>query len=170
MAQSDSAQQYPGSAIIVFCFIRRGDDLLLIERALPPYQGMRTIPGGHKRYGEEIAAACLREMKEETGLSLRDCHFAGFMQVHQAGGQGRKLSASISSLKSFPEMWRTVLKGHSPGAKQRRFIRTRVPIPRCAPCCPTSKAATVRSLRKHTLMPTAKGNIPSPAPAGREKA
>ena len=88
MPQPDSAKQYPSSVIIVFCFIRRGDELLLVERALPPYQGMRTIPGGHKQYGEELAAACLREMKEETGLSLHDCHLAGVMQVRQEGRTG----------------------------------------------------------------------------------
>ena len=88
MTQADSAKHYPSSILIVFCFIRRRDEILLIERALPPYQGMRTIPGGHKQYGEEIAAACLREMKEETGLSLHDCRFAGFMQVHREGWTG----------------------------------------------------------------------------------
>ena len=76
-------QQYPSSTLIVFCFIRRGDEVLLVERALPPYQGMRTIPGGHKNRGEELFAACLREMKEETGLTLHDCRFAGHMQVHR---------------------------------------------------------------------------------------
>lgn len=88
MTQSSSGKQYPGSTIIVFCFILRGDEVLLVERAFPPYQGMRTIPGGHKRYGEEITAACLREMREETGLTLHDCHFAGFMQVRREDRTG----------------------------------------------------------------------------------
>lgn len=78
-------RQYPVSTLIVFCFIRRGGEVLLVERALPPYQGMRTIPGGHKAHGEELLAACLREMKEETGLVLHDCRFAGHMQVHPHG-------------------------------------------------------------------------------------
>lgn len=76
-------RKYPSSTLIVFCFIRRGDEVLLVERAMPPYRGMRTIPGGHKARGEELLAACLREMKEETGLTLHDCRFAGHMQVHR---------------------------------------------------------------------------------------
>ncbi len=88
MAQADSGKHYPSSTLIVFCFIRQGSRLLLVERTLPPYQGMRTIPGGHKRPGEEITAACLREMREETGLTLHDCHFAGYMQVHREGRVG----------------------------------------------------------------------------------
>jgi ADP-ribose pyrophosphatase YjhB (NUDIX family) len=89
MTQSVSGKQYPVSTIYVFCFIRRGEELLLVERALPPYQGVRTIPGGHKLDEEEMAAACLREMREETGLALHDCRFAGILQVHRedrAGG------------------------------------------------------------------------------------
>ncbi|MDL2209398.1 NUDIX domain-containing protein [Desulfovibrio sp. OttesenSCG-928-O18] len=88
MSKPEAEKNYPSSTIIVFCFIRRGDEVLLVERAFPPYQGMRTIPGGHKQFGEEITAACLREMKEETGLTLHDCHLAGFMQVHRAGRTG----------------------------------------------------------------------------------
>ena len=59
--------------------------MLLVERALPPYQGVRTIPGGHRKHGEELKKACLREMREETGLLLEDCRFAGMLQVHHPG-------------------------------------------------------------------------------------
>ena len=76
-------EEKTSSVIIVFAFIRRGNDLLLVERAFPPYQGMRTIPGGHKERGEELREACLREIREETGLELEDCRFAGIMQVHR---------------------------------------------------------------------------------------
>lgn len=86
MATPDEAQ--PSSIIIVFCFIRRGDEILLVERAFPPYQGTRTIPGGHKKRGEEIRAACLREIQEETGLALHDCRLAGIMQVHREDRTG----------------------------------------------------------------------------------
>ena len=101
MTQSNSGTGYPSSTIIVFCFIRRGDDVLLIERALPPYQWMRTIPGGHKQFGEEVAAACLREMQEETGLLLHDCHFAGVMQVHREGRQGPEALCVYFAAESF---------------------------------------------------------------------
>ncbi len=78
-------EQGMGSIIIVFAFIRRDGELLLVERALPPYQGVRTIPGGHKKWDEAIKDACLREMAEETGLTLEDARFAGYLQVHVHG-------------------------------------------------------------------------------------
>ncbi len=101
MTQANSGEQYPSSVLIVFCFILRGDEVLLVERALPPYQGMRTIPGGHKRYGEEVTAACLREMKEETGLTLLDCHYAGYMQVHREGRIGPEALCLYYAAKEF---------------------------------------------------------------------
>lgn len=101
MTQPDSGKQYPSSTIIVFCFILREDEVLLVERAFPPYQGMRTIPGGHKGYGEEITTACLREMHEETGLTLLDCHFAGFMQVHREGRVGPEALCLYYAAKEF---------------------------------------------------------------------
>ena len=83
MMRTSPSHKRPLSVLVVFAFIRRNDELLLVERALPPFQGMRTIPGGHKQYGEEYATACLREMREETGLVLEDLRFAGLMQVHR---------------------------------------------------------------------------------------
>ena len=77
----ESAPKRALSIVVVFAFIRRGDEIVMVERALPPYAGTRTIPGGHKRLGEALPAACLREMEEETGLTLHDLRFAGLMQV-----------------------------------------------------------------------------------------
>ncbi len=76
-----------GTIIVVFAFIRRGDELLLVERALPPYAGMCTIPGGHKKQGEALRAACLREMEEETGLALHSQRIAGIQQVRRDRGR-----------------------------------------------------------------------------------
>ena len=101
MTQSGSGKHYPVSTIFVFCFIRRGEELLLVERALAPYQGVRTIPGGHKLGGEEITAACLREMREETGLVLHDCRFAGILQVHREGWTGTEALCVYFTAEKF---------------------------------------------------------------------
>ncbi|HEX74704.1 MAG TPA: NUDIX hydrolase [Dehalococcoidia bacterium] len=44
-------------------------DFLLIKRGLPPRQGMWASPSGFIEIGETAEEACLRELKEETGVS-----------------------------------------------------------------------------------------------------
>ncbi len=44
--------------------------VLLIRRAHEPLAGLWTFPGGHVEPGERVAAAVLREVMEETGLSV----------------------------------------------------------------------------------------------------
>jgi ADP-ribose pyrophosphatase YjhB (NUDIX family) len=44
--------------------------LLLIERANPPAAGSWSLPGGRCEPGETAREACVREVAEETGLSV----------------------------------------------------------------------------------------------------
>jgi 8-oxo-dGTP diphosphatase len=60
--------------------------LLLIRRATPPSAGRWSIPGGRCRPGESTAAACVREVAEETGLVVRVVRRAG--RVRRAGPDG----------------------------------------------------------------------------------
>lgn len=59
---------------IVFDAARR---ILLIERGQPPAQGTWSVPGGRCRSGEPAAAACVRELGEETGLVVEVVRFVG---------------------------------------------------------------------------------------------
>ena len=70
---------------IVFCFLIRDDKILLIRRAKEPYKGEATVPGGRKRRGESLRAACAREMLEETGYTVGDLTFAGILHVFRDG-------------------------------------------------------------------------------------
>lgn len=51
--------------------------VLLIRRAHPPSAGSWSIPGGRCLPGESTAAACVREVREETGLQVEIVRFAG---------------------------------------------------------------------------------------------
>jgi ADP-ribose pyrophosphatase YjhB (NUDIX family) len=44
--------------------------VLLIQRGKPPAEGRWSLPGGHVEWGEPLAAACRREVWEETGLRV----------------------------------------------------------------------------------------------------
>jgi len=48
----------------------RGDEVLLVERSVPPDAGAWTIPGGHLELEEEPREGAARELEEETGLRV----------------------------------------------------------------------------------------------------
>ena len=64
---------YARPALTVDCVVFGvdADDLrvLLIERALPPFEGKWALPGGFVRVDEPLENAARRELEEETGLS-----------------------------------------------------------------------------------------------------
>lgn len=51
--------------------------LLLIRRGQPPALGLWSIPGGRCRPAEPPEDACVREVLEETGLSVRIIRHVG---------------------------------------------------------------------------------------------
>ena len=46
----------------------KGKKVLLIKRGVPPVKGMWASPSGFIEIGETPEEACLRELKEETGI------------------------------------------------------------------------------------------------------
>lgn len=56
----------PGVGVIV----RRGDQVLLIQRGKEPGRGMWGLPGGAIELGETIRAAAVREVREECGIEI----------------------------------------------------------------------------------------------------
>lgn len=55
--------------ISVGLVVWREDEVLLIRRANPPFQGCWSIPGGKVGYGETLHQAGLREVMEETAIT-----------------------------------------------------------------------------------------------------
>lgn len=67
-------------------FSRYGQELqlLLIKRKAGPFKGMWAFPGGFVNYGEELEAAAIRELQEETGVKLH-----AMKQLHTFGRPDR---------------------------------------------------------------------------------
>lgn len=58
-------------ALTVDCVVFDSQDrVVLIRRRFPPFEGQYALPGGFVEVGETLDAACRRELKEETGLTV----------------------------------------------------------------------------------------------------
>lgn len=72
--------------LTVLCLIHKGDNYLLQDRMKEDWKGY-TLPGGHIEPGESIVEAVIREMKEETGLEIKQPHLCGVKQFPIEGGR-----------------------------------------------------------------------------------
>ena len=72
--------------LTVLCLIEDGDRILLQNRVKKDWQGY-TLPGGHVEPGESFVDAVIREMKEETGLTVEGPRLAGVKQFPIENGR-----------------------------------------------------------------------------------
>ena len=72
--------------LTVLCLIENGDKLLLQNRVKNDWRGY-TLPGGHVELGESFVDACIREVKEETNLDIKNPKFVGVKQFPGEAGR-----------------------------------------------------------------------------------
>jgi len=72
--------------LTVVCLIHKEGRYLLQDRVKDDWQGY-VLPGGHIEAGESIVDAVIREMREETGLEIRNPKLCGIKQFPIDGGR-----------------------------------------------------------------------------------
>lgn len=72
--------------LTVLCLIQDGTRVLLQNRVKEDWKGY-TLPGGHVEPGESFVDAVVREMKEETGLTISKPHLVGIKQFPIENGR-----------------------------------------------------------------------------------
>ncbi len=75
--------------LAVSAAIIRDGGVLLVRRARPPAQGLFTLPGGVVEAGETLAEAVMREVREETALSVAPVALAGYREYILRDGENR---------------------------------------------------------------------------------
>lgn len=105
-AASYNPADYPPFAITVdlVALTVRNDALqaLLITRAEEPYAGVLALPGGFVQPDDELAAAALRELSEETGLRRPPSHLEQLKTYASPGRDPRMRVASVAYLALVP--------------------------------------------------------------------
>lgn len=87
---SSETRTYPARPYLaVSAAIFRDGRVLIVRRALPPSQGLHTLPGGVVELGETLEQAVVREVREETSLDIEPLALAGYREAiaRDAGGR-----------------------------------------------------------------------------------
>lgn len=64
-------------------------EVLIVRRARPPVHGVYTLPGGAVESGETLIEAVVREVREETALTVEPATLAGYREMitREPGGR-----------------------------------------------------------------------------------
>jgi 8-oxo-dGTP diphosphatase len=83
-------RHYPDQPLVgVGAVVFKGDEVLLVRRGQEPARGSWSLPGGLVELGESLGAAMVRELAEETGLSVTLLGIAAVAERIFPDGDGR---------------------------------------------------------------------------------
>jgi ADP-ribose pyrophosphatase YjhB (NUDIX family) len=68
---------YLDPKVVACAVVELGGRIALLRRGIEPQKGRWVMPGGYVDRGEEVAAAAVRETREECGLNIRIRNLVG---------------------------------------------------------------------------------------------
>ena len=90
MSDTPDPRAYPDRPILaVSAAIIRDGQVLIVQRARGPALGIWTMPGGVVEGGETLDQALIREIEEETALTVEPVALAGHREVMARDQDGR---------------------------------------------------------------------------------
>ena len=97
------------------CMVYDGDKVLVQDRTDPDWPGI-TFPGGHIESGESFSASIIREVFEETGLTIENPRLCGVKEWENKDGsryivlfyKTNQFSGQLKSSEEGNVFWSTV--------------------------------------------------------------
>ncbi len=84
------ARSYPERPFLaVSAAVIRAGKFLVVRRARPPANGLFSLPGGVVELGERLTDAVVREVAEETRMSIEPLALAGYRETIVRDGNDR---------------------------------------------------------------------------------
>jgi ADP-ribose pyrophosphatase YjhB (NUDIX family) len=86
----EESREYPSRPFVgVGVVVLKDDTVLLIRRGKPPRVGEWSLPGGSQHAGETVRETAAREVREETGVTIRDPRFVEVIDAIIPDDEGR---------------------------------------------------------------------------------
>jgi 8-oxo-dGTP diphosphatase len=116
------ARTYPDRPYLaVSAAIVREGQVLVVRRARAPAEGLFTLPGGVVEAGETLFEAVIREVREETGITIDPVALAGHREVIVRASDGRVERHFV--ILAFAARWMTGEPSPSSEIAEARWVR-----------------------------------------------
>ena len=118
--------QYPRPAVTADCIVitREAEPkVLLIQRGREPFKDYWAFPGGFMEMDETTAQCAVRELQEETGLTVTAIHQIGAYSKVDRDPRGRTVTVAYLALIDPP----VTVSGHDDAAKAEWFPLSELP-------------------------------------------
>ena len=118
--------KYPRPAVTADCIVITRESepkVLLIERGDDPFKGCWAFPGGFMNMDETTEQCAIRELEEETGLTVSGLHQIGAYSKVDRDPRGRTVTVAYLAIVDAP----MAVKGQDDAAKAQWFPLTALP-------------------------------------------
>lgn len=118
--------KYPRPAVTTDCVVFTKEEepkVLLIQRGNEPYKGCWAFPGGFMDMEETAEECAVRELKEETGLTVKQIQQIGAYSKVDRDPRGRTISIAYLAIVDAP----TAVSGMDDAAKAAWFPLSSLP-------------------------------------------
>lgn len=118
--------KYPRPAVTTDCVVFTQEEepkVLLIQRGNEPYKGCWAFPGGFMNMEETAEECAVRELKEETGLTVTRIRQIGAYSKVDRDPRGRTISIAYLAIVDAP----TAVSGMDDAAKAAWFPLSSLP-------------------------------------------